>query len=61
MTYNPDESKIVYKSRDAKEEKTFYALEWLAKDPDFSGAAMGSNVPNKGESRKAGLLWIRLS
>ena len=40
MTYIPDESKVVYKSKDAKEEKTFDALEWLA--------AMCSHVPNKG-------------
>jgi len=38
MTYIPDESKVVYKSKDAKEEKTFDALEWLA--------AMASHVPN---------------
>ena len=31
----------LYKSKDAKEEKTFDALEWLA--------AMASHVPNKGE------------
>jgi hypothetical protein len=42
MTYIPDESKVVYKSKDAKEERTFDALEWLA--------AMASHVPNKGES-----------
>ena len=41
MTYIPDESKVVYKSKDTKEEKIFDALEWLA--------AMCSHVPNKGE------------
>lgn len=41
MTYLPDESKIVYKSKDGKKETTFDALEWLA--------AMCSHVPNKGE------------
>ena len=41
MTYIPDESKVVYKSKDAKEERTFDALEWFA--------AMASHVPNKGE------------
>ena len=41
MTYIPEESKVVYKSKDAKKEKTFDALEWLA--------AMASHVPNKGE------------
>jgi len=30
MTYIPDGSKVVYKSKDAKEEKTFDAPEWLA-------------------------------
>ena len=42
MIYIPDESKVVYKSKDAKEERTFDALEWFA--------AMASHVPNKGES-----------
>jgi len=39
--YIPDESKVVYQSKDGKEEKVFDALEWLA--------AMCSHVPNKGE------------
>ncbi len=34
-------SKVLYQSKDGKEEKTFDALEWLA--------AMCSHVPNKGE------------
>ena len=41
MTYIPEESKVVYRSKDAKEEKVFDALEWLA--------AMCSHVPNKGQ------------
>ena len=41
MTYVQDESKVIYQSKDGKEEKTFEALEWLA--------AMCSHVPNKGE------------
>jgi len=41
MTYIPEESKVVYKSKDGKEEKIFDALEWLA--------AMCSHVPNKGQ------------
>jgi len=53
MTYIPDESKVVYKSKDSKDEKTFDALEWIVPLP-----AGCSHVPNKGESRKAGLLWI---
>ncbi|MCJ7696700.1 MAG: hypothetical protein MUO40_14920 [Anaerolineaceae bacterium] len=40
MTYIP-EFKVIYQSRDGKEEKVFDALEWLA--------AMCSRVPNKGE------------
>jgi hypothetical protein len=28
MTYIPDESKVLYQSKDGKEEKTFDALEW---------------------------------
>jgi len=30
MTYIPEESKVIYKSKDGKEEKVFDALEWLA-------------------------------
>jgi hypothetical protein len=41
MTYLPDESKVVYKSKDNKKETTFDAMEWLA--------AMCCHVPNKGE------------
>jgi hypothetical protein len=41
MTYLPDESKVLYRSKDGNNEKTFDALEWLA--------AMCSHVPNKGE------------
>ena len=41
MTYIPEESKVSYQSKDAKDEKIFDALEWLA--------AMCSHVPNKGE------------
>ncbi len=41
MTYLPGKAKVVYKSKDGKEEKVFDALEWLA--------AMCSHVPNKGE------------
>ena len=41
MTYLPGESKIIYCSKDGKQEKVFDALEWLA--------AMGSHVPNKAE------------
>jgi len=37
MTYISDESKVVYKSKDTKEEKIFDALEWIA--------AMCSHVP----------------
>jgi len=40
MTYLPDESQVLYRSKDGKNEKTFDALEWLA--------AMCSHVPSKG-------------
>ena len=30
MTYFPEDSKVVYRSKDGKEEKIFDALEWLA-------------------------------
>jgi hypothetical protein len=41
MTYLPDESQVLYRSKDGKNKKPFDALEWLA--------AMCSHVPNKGE------------
>jgi len=37
----PEESEVIYRSKDGTEEKVFDALEWLA--------AMCSHVPNKGE------------
>lgn len=30
MTYVPEEAKVVYKSKDRKQEKVFDALEWIA-------------------------------
>ena len=41
MTYIPEESKVIYQSKNGKEEKVFDALAWLA--------AMCFHVPNKGE------------
>jgi len=41
MTYLPEESKVLYESKDSEEEKVFDALEWLA--------AMDSYVPDKEE------------
>jgi hypothetical protein len=41
MTYVPEESKVLYRSKDGKKENVFDALEWMA--------AMCSHVPNKGE------------
>jgi hypothetical protein len=50
MTYLPDESKVLYRSRDGKNEKTFDALEWLA--------AMCSHVPFKGgQAQRRGSRW----
>jgi len=43
MSYVPEESKVIYQSKDGKEERAFDTLEWLA--------AMCSHIPNKGESR----------
>jgi len=50
MTYLPEQSKVFYRSKGGKKKNIFDALEWLA--------VMSSHIPNKGESRKAGLLWI---
>ena len=41
MTALPEQSRVIYQSKDGKKEKVFDALEWLA--------AMCSHVPNKGE------------
>ena len=41
MNYVPEESKVIYQSKDGKQEKAFDASEWLA--------AMCSHVPSKGE------------
>ena len=41
MAYIPEESKVLYRSKDGNKEKVFDALEWLA--------AMCSHVPTKGE------------
>jgi hypothetical protein len=55
MTYLPDESQVLYRSKDAKNEKTFDALEWVA--------AMCSHVPSKGGQAQQGrtdgpILWL---
>jgi len=49
MTYQPEESKVIYESKDGKEEKIFDALDWLV--------AMTSHVPNKG-SKWSGIMGI---
>jgi hypothetical protein len=41
MTYVREESKLIYKSKDGRQQKAFDALEWLA--------AMSSHIPDKGE------------
>jgi hypothetical protein len=52
MTYIPQESKVLYQSKDGRQQRLFDSLEWLA--------AMSTHVPNKGESRLSGsqVLWI---
>ena len=51
MTYLPGESKVIYCSKDGKQEKVFDALEWLAAMPACAcpHADMGSHVPSKAE------------
>jgi len=57
MTYLPDESQVLYRSKDGKNEKTFDALEWLAAMPACAcrtqtGVPMfppKAGKPNKGE------------
>jgi hypothetical protein len=41
MTYLPEESRIIYRSKDNRQEKIFDALEWMM--------AMGSHFPDQGE------------
>jgi hypothetical protein len=41
MTYIPEESKVVYQSKDGKQQKAFNALAWLA--------AMSCHIPDTGE------------
>ncbi len=41
MTYLPEESRIIYRSKDNRQEKTFDALDWLA--------AMTSHIPDQRE------------
>ena len=33
MTYIPEESKVIYRSKDEKKEKDFDAMEWIAAMP----------------------------
>ncbi len=48
MNYHRETCQVQYRSKDGKETKVFDALEWLA--------AMCSHVPNKGESRRGGII-----
>ena len=41
VDYLPEESRIIYRSKDHRQEKAFDALEWLA--------TMTSHIPNPGE------------
>jgi hypothetical protein len=41
MTYLPEESKIIYRSKDNRKEKIFYTLDWLA--------AKTSHIPDQRE------------
>jgi hypothetical protein len=43
MTDIPEESKVLYQSKDGKEEKAFDALEWLVRHGGCS------HIPDKGE------------
>jgi hypothetical protein len=44
MIYIPEESKILYRSKDGRKENMFYALEWLA--------AMCSHLHQPGQTKK---------
>jgi hypothetical protein len=49
MTYIPEESKVIYESKDGKQEKAFDPLEWLT--------AMSSHVLNRRESARGGVRY----
>ena len=51
MTYVPEKSRVIYKSKDGKGEKIFDALEWSRQKTAGCqhSLAMCSHVPNKGE------------
>lgn len=50
MTYLPDESTIVYRSKDNRIEKIFDALDWLA--------AMTTHISNQGEQMAPIMVFI---
>jgi hypothetical protein len=48
MKYFPEDSKVVYRSKDGKEKKIFDALEWLVPPPaGFSCAKQGRIPPRR--------------
>ena len=51
MTYIPEESKVIYQSKDRKAEKVFDALEWLAAMLTAAKRCEDGcfHVPNRGE------------
>jgi hypothetical protein len=50
MTYIREECKVIYKSKDGRQQKAFDALEWLA--------AMSSHIPDKGEQMIRYYYWL---
>ena len=64
MTYIPEEAKVVYRSEDGKNERTFDALEWLAAMPACAcpHAYRCSHVPSKGQAQQGRtngqVLWL---
>lgn len=60
MTYIPQESKVIYQSKDGKEEKAFDALEWLAAMCSHP-PALPDQLPMLMELRSDGDKLIRVS
>ena len=59
MTYVPEDSKVVYQSKDGKEEKIFDALEWLAATPVGPKLQRRRMLPCPEQRGAEGsLLWI---
>ena len=49
MTYIREESKVIYKSKDGRQQKAFDALEWPRQQAGCKHWLLSSHMPDKGE------------